>query len=598
MKTKRRYMLFIGIALPALLLLNGLLFYSAKCSGEYLQSENVWGTLQSVRARDYKKQQQIIDVLPEEPERALEEIDAVIRLLKEDGGEEWEDYEKYRPMGGTGKREEDLANYEQVRKRIQGVEDYGSYILGIKENAKGIAEMLYSIYEDRWLLKNVARCEQDYYGLEYLQPQVMLDNTVNLVLNYHVTDLLAFSYAALLAAVFCYYLKYNSFGEVFGLRRVLAGTLAMMVLGIAGFYVTNFCIVGTMFGAPSLTAPIQSLEEFYTCPYTITIGSFLAVYICGKVLGQLLLLAICFCAVTSVHRLPVCFLAAAGIAFEYWRCIGAAGTNAEIFLREVNLFSAFTVERFLNRYLNLNLAGRLLPRAGIFAVVFTVAFVVMMFLMYRRLRQWHRTSGQEVMNAYLGEIDRRYQETRLLWHDFNNHLLAIKALYENGRKEQAAQYIDDLTEYSHERLLPAKTGSDTLDLLLFKKYQQANEEGVKLQFKIGCSLAGISITEYDLCSLFGNLLDNAIEAVQKCKDTREPVFLRVERQNNMLFISCENSYEGELSRQDGELKTTKKDAAWHGIGLASVRQVCRKYKGSMEVETENQRFCVSLLLNL
>ncbi len=598
MKIKRRYMLLIWIALPALLLLNGFLFYSAKCSGEYLQSENVWGTLQSIRARDYRKQQQIIELLPKDLAKALEEVDAVIQLLEENREEKWEDYEKYRLVGGTGKREEDLANYKQVRERIQSVENYGSYIMGIKENAKDIAEMLYSIYEDRWLLKNVAQCEQDYYGLEYLQPQVMLDNTVNLVLNYHVTDLLAFSYAALLAAVFCYYLKYNSFGEVFGIRRVLAGTAAMMVLGIAGFYVTNFCIVGMMFGVPSLTAPIQSLEEFYICPYTITVGSFLAVYICAKVLGQLLLLAICFSAVTSVRRLPVCLLAAAGIVFEYWRCVGAAETNAEIFLQEVNLFSAFTLERFVNRYMNLNLADRLFPRAGIFAVVFTVVFVMMMFLMYRRLRQWHKTSGQEVMNSYLREIDRRYQETRLLWHDFNNHLLAIKALYENGRQEQAAKYIDDLTEYSHERLLPAKTGSDTLDLLLFKKYQQANEAGVKLQFKIGCSLAGSSITEYDLCSLFGNLLDNAIEAVRKHQGTKEPVLLRAERQNNMLFISCENSYEGELSRQDGELKTTKKDAEWHGIGLVSVRQVCRKYKGSMEVETENQRFCISLLLNL
>lgn len=598
MKAKRRYVLFIGIAFSALLLLNGLLFYSAKCSGEYLQSENIWGSLQSVRAMDYKKQQQIIDVLPEDTEKALEEIDAVIRMLEEDTGKEWDNYEKYRPIGGAEKREEDLANYRQVRERIQSVENYGSYILGIKENAEGIVEMLYSIYEDRWFLKNIARCEQDYYGLEYLQPQVMLDNTVNLVLNYHVTDLLAFFYAALLAAVFCYYLKYNSFGEVFGMRRVLAATFAMMVLGIAGFYVTNFCIVGTMFGMPSLTAPIQSLEEFYMCPYTITIGGFLAVYICGKVLGQLLLLMICFRAVTSVRRLPACILAAAGIAFEYWRCVGAAETNAGIFLQEVNLFSAFTAERFVNRYLNLNLADRLLPRAGTFAVVFAVVFAVMLFLMYRRLRQWRKTSGQKVMDAYLGEIDRRYQETRLLWHDFNNHLLAIKALYENGRKEQAAKYIDDLSEYSHERLLPAKTGSNTLDLLLFKKYQQANEAGVKLQFKIGCSLEGISITEYDLCSLFGNLLDNAIEAVRKCEDAREPVLLRVERQNNLLFISCENSYEGELSRQDGELKTTKKDTAWHGIGLASVRQVCRRYKGSMEVETENQRFRVSLLLNL
>lgn len=598
MKIKKKYVLFVAIVFLFLLLLNGVLFYSAKCSGEYLQSENVWRISQSVKARDYIKQQQIIAALPKDPEQALAEVETVIRYLTEGSGEMNVELAKYNLAQGAEEREEDLANYRRVRDCIQNSAGYESYILGVRENAQAIAEALYTIYEDKWLLKNVARCEQDYYGLEYLQPQVMLDNTVNLVLNYHVTDLLAFIYAALLAAALCYYLQYSSFGEVLGMRRVIAGTLAMMVLGITGFYATNFCIVGRMFGSLSMTAPLQSLEEFYMCPYAVTVGGFLAVYIVCKVFALLFLLALGFLAATSAHRVPVCLLTAAGVAFEYWRCVGPAETDTAVLLREVNLFSAFMAERFVNRYLNLNLAGGLLPRTGTFVAVFTAVFAVTAFFVYRRFRRWHKDSRQEVMSAYFGEIDRRYQETRLLWHDFNNHLLAIKALYENGRREQAVKYIDDLSEYSHEWLLPAKTGSDTLDLLLFKKYQQANEAGVKIQFKIGCSLAGTAITEYDLCSLFGNILDNAIEAVRGRENVKEPILLRVERQNSMLFISCENSYEGELARQDGELKTSKKDAAWHGIGLASVRQVCKKYKGSMELETENQMFCVSILLNL
>lgn len=598
MNVKKKYVLFVAIMVLFLLLINGVLFYSAKCSGEYLQSENIWGISQSVKASNYIKQQQIIGALPEDPKKALAEVETVIRFLKEGREETDEDVIKYNLAQGTEERKEDLENYRRVWNCIQNSENYESYILGINENAREIAETLYTIYEDKWLLKNVARCEQDYYGMEYLKPQVMLDNTVNLVLNYHVTDLLAFIYAALLAAVLCYYLRHSSFGEVLGMRRVIAGTLAMMILGITGFYVTNFCIVGRMFGSFSLTAPLQSLEEFYMCPYAVTVGGFLAVYIACKVFALLFLLALCFLAATSAHRVPVCLLTAAGVAFEYWRCVKPAETNTEILLQEVNLFSAFTAERFTNRYLNLNLAGRILPRAGIFAAVFAIVFAVTAILVYRKFRQWYKGFRQEVMNAYFGEIDRRYQETRLLWHDFNNHLLAIKALYENGHREQAVKYIDDLSEYSHEWLLPAKTGSDTLDLLLFKKYQQANEAGVKIQIKIGCSLAGTAITDYDLCSLFGNILDNAIEAVRGRENAKEPILLRVERQNSMLFISCENSYEGELARQDGELKTSKRDAAKHGIGLASVRQVCKKYKGSMELETENQMFSVSILLNL
>lgn len=589
MKKKRQYVLFIGMVFSALLLLNGILFYSAKCSGEYLQSKNVWGVSQSIKVGDYVRQQQIIDSLSDDPEKALETIDSAILYMMTNK----EDKEKL-----------DRMNYNRVRECILNTLYYEEYIRGVKENAETIVETLYSIYkdtiyEDKWILKNIARCEQDYYGLEYQQLQVTLDNTVNLILGYHVTDLLAFIYISLLAIALCYYLKNDSFGEFYGARRVTAGTFAAMLLGTAGLYITDFCIVGKTFGLPSMTVPVQSLEEFYTCPYNITIGGFLMVFVGFKILTLLLLLAICFLALTSGRRIQAAvLLSAAGIAFEYWRCVTPADTDIGSFFKEINLFSGFTVERFFNRYLNLSLAGAVLPRFTTFLIVFAPAFVFTVFLVYIRFRQWQKNSRQEAMNTYFGEIDRRYQETRLLWHDFNNHLLAIKALYENGHQEQAAKYIDELSEQSHERLLPAKTGSDTLDLLLFKKHQQAYDIGIKIQFKIGCSLAGSAVTDYDLCSLFGNILDNAIEAVRALKDTGIPIRLRVERQNNMLFISCENPYGGELVRQEGELKTTKKDTEKHGIGLASVKQVCKKYKGSIELETENHMFRVSILLNI
>ncbi len=621
MKRKRQYYLVIGIAFPVLLLLNGILFYSAKCSGEYLQSENVWGVSQSVKASDYIRRQQIIDSLPEEPEKALEAVDAIIPYLKDEKekAEKSELMKYYETLFEITPKEEqealppdlipdsivlmglktsDIENYLQVQACIRNSVNYGQYILGVGESAEEIAQALYPLYEDEWVLKNIARCEQDYYGLEYRQLKIAMDNTVNLVLSYHVTDIFAFLYIALLAVALCYYLKNDSFGETPGIRRMMITTLGMMVLGIAGMYITNFGIVEKTFGMSALAVPLQSLEEFYTCPYNITVVGFLVIYIGCKVLALLLLLALCFLAFTSKHRVLSCILTVAGIGFEYWRCAASADTAVGEILQELNLFSGLTAERFFNRYLNLNLAGRMLPRVRTFGVLFAVVFALTVFFVYRRFRRWHKSSRQEMMNAYFGEIDRRYRETRLLWHDFNNHLLAIKALYENGHQEQAVKYIDDLSEQSHERLLPAKTGSDTLDLLLFKKHQQAYDIGIRVQFRIGCSLAGTAVTDYDLCSLFGNILDNAIEAVQKQKTAERLILLRVERQNSMLFISCENPYEGELAKQDGELKTTKKDAANHGIGLASVKQVCKKYKGSMELETENKIFRVSILLNL
>jgi len=621
MKQKKQFYFFLALLLPLMLFLNGVLFYSVKCTGEYMQSENVWGVKKSVKVGDYARQKQIIKNLPEDTEAALAAIDEIITYLELSEVKKNDVYAKYMEallghpwypeptdpeenelipdaMVTMGISSADMDNYERVKECVENVAGYGAYAAGVAENAGVIADSLYSIYDDSWLLKNLAQCQRDYYGLEFLKLTPELDNSFELVINYHVTDVFAFLFALAVTILFCHCIRNDSFGEIQNVRRTTVATVIVMLVGLISFYGINFWIVHKVYELPSLGAPIQSLESFYVCPYQITVGGFMAAYIAVKVLTQLVVLGICILAYTARKKLLFCGLALVFFVFEFIRHFDMPDQNAAGVFGEINLFSGFTPERFYNRYLNLNVAGLMLPRLQTFLAVLLVAFLVAAVFVYRRFGRWHKISRQEAMNTYFGEIDKRYQETRLLWHDFNNHLLAIKALYENGHEAQAAKYIDDLSEQSYARLLPAKSGSDTLDLLLFKKHQQANEMGVTVRFKMGCSLAGLAITDYDMCSLFGNILDNAIEAVRKVKTADAEVALRVEQQNSMLYICCENPYEGELIKQDGELKTTKKDAAKHGIGLSSVKHICKKYNGSLEVETKDNIFRVSVLLNV
>lgn len=621
MKQKRQFYFGLALLFPVMLFLNGILFYSMKCTGEYMQSENVWGVRQSVKVGDYARQRQILKNLPESAEDALAAIDEIITYLELSEIKKNDVYAKYmeallgKPwypeptnpeenelipdaMVTMGISSADMDNYERVRECVENAANYGEYAAGVAENAGVIADSLYSIYDDSWLLKNLTRCQKDYYGLEFLQLTPELDNSFELVINYHVTDVFAFLFALAVTLLFCRYIRSSSFGETHNVRRTTVTMLVLMIPGLMGFYGVNFAIAHKAYELPSLSTPLQSLESFYVCPYQITVGGFMAAYIGIKVLTLLLVLGICILAYTARKKLLACGLALAFFVFELIRHFDVPDQNAAGLFGEINLFSGVTPERFYNRYLNLNVAGLMLPRLQTFLAVLLVAFLVAAIFVYRRFGRWHKTSRQEAMNVYFGEIDKRYQETRLLWHDFNNHLLAIKALYENGHEAQAAKYIDDLSEQSYARLLPAKSGSDTLDLLLFKKHQQANEMGVTVRFKMGCSLAGLTITDYDMCSLFGNILDNAIEAVRKVKTADAEVVLRVEQQNSLLYICCENPYEGELVKQDGELKTTKKDAAKHGIGLSSVKHICKKYNGSLEVETADNIFRLSVLLNV
>ena len=120
----------------------------------------------------------------------------------------------------------------------------------------------------------------------------------------------------------------------------------------------------------------------------------------------------------------------------------------------------------------------------------------------------------DVQKNYDEEINRQYLETRRLWHDFQNHLLAIQAMTENGDREGADRYIKDLSESISTDKLAAKTGYNPVDLLLYKKQVQASEQEAKIKLVIQCELCGMNFTGYDLCSVIGNLLDNALEAVK------------------------------------------------------------------------------------
>lgn len=623
MKRKVRFYLCGLLLLPVLLLVNGILFYSTKCGGEYLQSENVWGVRKAIRIGDFKRQQQIVHSLPKEPEEALAAVEEIIDYLEKEANLKGysEEYIKYmefitgevlveRPIepedNGLIPKEtlkiginfSDYENYRSIKEQLKNVIGYREYVKGIGENAGMIADSLYSIRGDKWLLKNLAKCQQDYYGLEYLELSMEEDYTITTVLDYHITDMVGFLYILLLTVAYCLLIKKNSFGEVQNVRHTTIGLFAAMIVGLAGLYISNFVLVGKVYGFPNLSVPLQSLDEFYGCAEDITVGGFLACYIGIKIVTQLVVLGIGILAFTGRHRIVGCSLVAAAAVAEYLLQQKIPAENAGSFFGEINVFSGFMPERFFNRYLNLNVFGLVVPRLPLFLTLLTAGLLAVLFFVYKRFGLWHKKSKQEALNTYFSEIDKRYQETRLLWHDFHNHLLAVKALYENGRAEQAERYIEELSEQSHARLLPAKSGSDTVDLLLFKKQEQAGEAGVRLQFKMDCSLEGISVSDYELCSLFGNLLDNAIEATQKVEMEEPVVFLHMDRQNSMLFISCENPYTGELMKQDGELKTTKKDTARHGIGLASVKHICKKYNGSVELETENQLFRVSVLLNV
>src|SRR5699024_8892122 len=102
----------------------------------------------------------------------------------------------------------------------------------------------------------------------------------------------------------------------------------------------------------------------------------------------------------------------------------------------------------------------------------------------------------------------------------------------------------------------------------------------------------------EIYSLFGNALDNAIEAVLPLEEDRRTISLFVKRAHNMVSIHIENYFSGERIFSGDLPVTTKADKEYHGYGMLSMKTVVEKYGGTMAVEIRGDVFCLNLLFPL
>ena len=141
-----------------------------------------------------------------------------------------------------------------------------------------------------------------------------------------------------------------------------------------------------------------------------------------------------------------------------------------------------------------------------------------------------------------------------------------------------------------------KTGNEALDLILSEKSLICQKKSIKLTCLADCSKLYF-VDKADLYSLFGNIIDNAIEAVSKIKDVdKRHISLIVKNINSFISISVDNYYEGNIVLGENGLPlTTKKDKDYHGFGMKSIQLVVNKYDGDLNVNVASNVFSLSIM---
>lgn len=121
--------------------------------------------------------------------------------------------------------------------------------------------------------------------------------------------------------------------------------------------------------------------------------------------------------------------------------------------------------------------------------------------------------------------------------------------------------------------------------------KEAEGKGVCLDINAGMVSQDIGIEKKDMCSLFANLLENAMEAA------KEEIMVTIKHVHRMLLIEVKNDYQIKPLIKDGRLMTRKENALRHGLGTQNIERIVRKYDGTIEYKIQDHEFYAGIMMN-
>ena len=228
----------------------------------------------------------------------------------------------------------------------------------------------------------------------------------------------------------------------------------------------------------------------------------------------------------------------------------------------------------------------------------SIANVIILWLYENTFKQKSLITQKQLTEVQLKEQIKHYNDitaaqaqTRKLKHDLSNHIISIKSYVEDGKKEECLQYLDSLTDYADINSDIIDTGNSVIDAILTAKRNLARERNIDFSADIQIP-ENLKINSSDCCVIFGNALDNAIEACDKVQGDK---YIKVSLiyQNGSLMCKISNSMN---ETKNPLLKTTKADKINHGIGLKNIRETLNKYSSMLRVEQNAGEFVLSFII--
>lgn len=198
------------------------------------------------------------------------------------------------------------------------------------------------------------------------------------------------------------------------------------------------------------------------------------------------------------------------------------------------------------------------------------------------------------LRSHVKKMDDMYGRIRSIMHDINHHLEVLSALLDEGKDDEAREYLSSMKDFARESRPDFSTGNPITDIIISEKAAEAQELGIcfKSDFIYPVDF-GIDI--FDISGILGNAFSNAFKACEGEIDSYISISTVIKK--NIFLIEMKNSYRGKLmtDKKTGFPKSSD-PAPGHGIGMQNMQRIAKKYGGDVTIEQRDNEVILAILL--
>jgi len=225
-------------------------------------------------------------------------------------------------------------------------------------------------------------------------------------------------------------------------------------------------------------------------------------------------------------------------------------------------------------------------------LIYLIFQVNQKYINEKELLQFQQQS--DMQKQYMDNVRQMDDQVRKIRHDMSNQLNVVNTFLEENNYDKAREYLKKYVgqEISKERFV--NTDNDIVNAVINSKILYCKNNGIKIHTTVQRTMK--KIDDIDICSLLGNILDNAIEAELKLDQADRYIVFEILTDDTTMNIFLKNRIAEPVLENNFDMGTTKSDFKNHGFGTKIISKIVKKYNGFLDYSEEDDFFCCDIRL--